>query len=79
MIVIGLDVPKQSVRAVAADEAGRPLAEKLVVVGSGELLAWAVELDPERLWAVEDCRQLTGRLERQLVGVGRSWCGCRRS
>jgi transposase len=70
MIVIGLDVHKQSVTAVAVDEAGRPLAEKLVAVGSDELLGWAAALDAERLWAVEDCRQLTGWLERQLLGVG---------
>ena len=70
MIVIGLDVHKQSVTAVAVDEAGRPLAEKVIVVGSEELLGWAAGLAAERLWAVEDCRQLTGWLERQLLGVG---------
>ena len=70
MIVIGLDVHKQSVTAVAVDEAGRPLSEKVIRVGSEELLGWAAALDAERLWAVEDCRQLTGWLERQLLGVG---------
>jgi transposase len=70
MIVIGLDVHKQSVTAVAVDEAGRPLAEKVILVGSDELLGWAAALDGKRLWAVEDCRQLTGWLERQLLGVG---------
>jgi transposase len=70
MIVIGLDVHKQSVTAVAVDGAGRPLQEKLVRVGSEELLDWAAALDVERLWAVEDCRQLTGWLERQLLSVG---------
>jgi hypothetical protein len=30
----------------------------------------AASLDGERLWAVEDCRQLTGWLERQLLCVG---------
>ena len=70
MIVIGLDVHKQSVTAVCVDEAGRPLGEKLILVGSDELLAWAAALDAERLWAVEDCRQLTGWLERQLIGAG---------
>lgn len=54
MMVIGLDAHKQSVTAVAVDEAGRPLAEKAVAVGSAELLGWAAALDPERLWAVED-------------------------
>jgi len=70
MIVIGLDVHKQSVTAVAVDEAGRPLDEKLIPVGSDELLDWAAGLDGERLWAVEDCRQLTRWLERQLLSVG---------
>jgi transposase len=70
MIVIGLDVHKQSVTAVAVDEAGRPLAEKMFRVGSNELLDWASALDAERLWAVEDCRQLTGWLERQLLNLG---------
>ena len=46
------------------------IAEKLIAVGSTELLGWAAELDAERLWAMEDCRQLTGWLERQLLGVG---------
>jgi transposase len=70
MIVIGLDVHKQSVTAVAVDEAGRPLGETTIRVGSDELRSWAAVLDQERLWAVEDCRQLTRRLEQQLVAVG---------
>src|SRR6266699_1820341 len=70
MIVIGLDVHKQSVTAVAVDEAGRPLDEKVVSVGRDELLGWAARLGAERLWAVEDCRQLTRWLERQLLGAG---------
>jgi transposase len=70
MIVIGLDVHKQSVTAVAVDEAGRPLNETTILVGSDELLGWASALSTERLWAVEDCRQLTRWLERQLLGMG---------
>jgi transposase len=70
MIVIGLDVHKQSVTAVAVDEAGRPLDEKTIPVGSDELLEWACALSSERLWAVEDCRQLTRWLEQQLLGRG---------
>jgi transposase len=69
MIVIGVDVHKQSVTAVAVDEAGRPLGEKTVVVGSDDLLRWACALSGERLWAVEDCRQLRW-LERQLLELG---------
>jgi transposase len=59
MIVIGVDVHKQSLTAVAVDEVGRPVAE-LTVGSSAELVAWSGSLEPERLWAVEDCRQLTG-------------------
>ena len=70
MIVIGVDVHKQSVTAVAVDEAGRMLDEQTVPVGSDELVGWASALAAERLWALEDCRQLTRWLERQLLGQG---------
>src|SRR3954451_9685748 len=70
MIVIGVDVHKQSVTAVAVDEAGRPLGEEVVLVGSDELLGWAAVLSEQRLWAVEDCRQLTRWLEQQLLAAG---------
>lgn len=70
MIVIGVDVHKQSVTAVAVDDAGRPLAETTIVVGGDELVGWASSLGAERLWAVEDCRQLTRWLERQLLEQG---------
>ncbi len=70
MIVIGVDVHKQSVTAVAVDEAGRMLDEMTISVGSDELVGWAAALAGERLWAVEDCRQLTRWLERQLLAIG---------
>ena len=41
MIVIGLDVHEHSVTAVAIDEAGRTLGEKVIEVGSTELPGWA--------------------------------------
>src|SRR5919201_4472533 len=46
----------------------RPIAVR-DPVGGEELLEWAAGLDAEGLWAVEDCRQLTGWLERQLLAV----------
>src|SRR5437867_3774460 len=70
MIVIGVDVHKRSVTAVAVDGAGRVLEEKTIPVGSDELIGWAAGLAGERLWAVEDCRQLTRWLERQLLAIG---------
>src|SRR6478752_4998301 len=70
MIVIGVDVHKKSVTAVAADEVGRTVDERTVASGSDELLEWAASLGGERLWAVEDCRRLTRWLERQLLSAG---------
>ena len=75
MIVIGVDVHKQSLTAVAVDEAGRALAE-VTVASAPELRAWSASLAPERLWALEDCRQLTRALERMLdAGGGCAECG----
>lgn len=71
MIVVGVDVHKHSLTAVAVDEVGRAVAE-LTVGSPGELVAWSASLDPERLWAIEDCRQLSGALERALVAAGES-------
>jgi hypothetical protein len=36
----------------------------------GDLLAWARSLRGERLWALEDCRQLTRTVERTLLAAG---------
>src|SRR5215213_10163023 len=69
MIVIGVDVHKQSLTAVAVDEAGRGLAER-TVAAAPELLAWSASLAPERLWALEHCRQLTRALEGELLAAG---------
>jgi transposase len=69
MIVVGVDVHKRSLTAVAVDEVGRPVAEQ--TVGEGQvLLDWAASLSEERLWALEDCRQLTRQLERELQVAG---------
>ncbi len=69
MIVIGVDVHKASSTAVAVDEAGRMLDEKTVAIADRELLGWGAQLGVERLWALEDCRQLTRWLERQLLAA----------
>ena len=69
MIVVGVDVHKHCLTAVAVDEVGRPVAEQ--TVGDGRvLLDWAASLSEERLWALEDCRQLTRELERTLIDAG---------
>jgi transposase len=69
MILIGLDVHKHSLTAVAVDELGRPLGE-LNTTSSGELLAWSEGLARERLWALEDCRHVTRGLEQTLCSAG---------
>ena len=69
MIVVGVDVHKHSLTAVAVDEVGRGVAEQ--TVGDGQaLLGWAALLSEERLWALEDCRRLTRQLERTLIAAG---------
>ena len=74
MIVIGIDPHMKSHAAVAVDAAsGRRLAETRVgtdAAGCEELLTWARRLGGERLIAVEDCRHVSGRLERQLLPHG---------
>ena len=42
MIVIGVDVHKHSLTAVAVDEAGRMLDERTVCAAEDGLLAWAL-------------------------------------
>ena len=69
MIVIGVDVHKHSLTAVAVDELGRPLQEYAGPVDEG-VLAWARALGEERLWALEDCRHVTRGLEQALVAGG---------
>ena len=74
MIVIGIDPHMKSHVAVAVDAAsGRRLAETCVgsdAAGCEALLSWARGLGEERLIAVEDCRHVSGRLERHLLPRG---------
>jgi transposase len=69
MIVVGLDVHKHSLTAVAVDELGRALAERSGSV-DGRVVEWARSLDGARLWAVEDCRHVTRGLEQTLLEAG---------
>src|SRR3954471_19398145 len=74
MIVLGADTHKRShtVAAVAA-ATGELLGEQTVPVGLrgfGALLRSARRLDGERAWALEDCRHVSGSLERFLIERG---------
>ena len=77
MIVIGVDVHKHSLTAVAVDEVGRQL-DALETSDAVELVGWAMRVGRGRLWAVEDCRHVTRGLERTLLQPASGWCGCRR-
>jgi len=73
MVVIGIDAHKRTHTAVAVDAFGVERGVRTVLAtttGHLELIRWADELGPERRFAVEDCRHLTRRLERDLLGAG---------
>jgi transposase len=74
MVVVGADVHKHTHTFVAVDEVGRKLGEKTVKAltgGHAEAVMWARErFGNEVVWAIEDCRHLSARLERDLFGFG---------
>src|SRR4051812_48483431 len=74
MIVLGADTHKCShtIAAVAA-ATGEVLGERTVPSGpkgAAQLLRWARGLGGERVWAIEDCRHVSGSLERLLIERG---------
>ena len=73
-IVIGVDAHKKTHTAVAVDEVtGRQIDEITVAArtkGHERLLSWARRLDAERIFAIEDCRHVSGGLERFLMPRG---------
>ena len=74
MIVIGVDAHKRTHTAAAVDgQSAKALEERTVAArqaGHDELLRWASGLGPQRLWAIEDCRHVSGALERLLLRRG---------
>jgi transposase len=74
MIVLGADAHKSSLTIAAIDAATSQLvADKTIRVGArgfAALVLWARGLDRERVWALEDCRHVSGALERFLIGRG---------
>jgi transposase len=74
MIVIGSDPHKRSYTcsAVVAGTGELRSSETVQATGAGHerLLVWARGMDPERVWAIEDCRHVSGKLERFLLGRG---------
>jgi len=73
VIVIGIDPHKKSHAAAAANATGQPLAEftvKARLKGHERLLEWARQQGTERVFAIEDCRHVSGSLERFLIARG---------
>jgi transposase len=74
MIVIGTDTHKGSHALAAVDEGtGKVRGQRRIDADEpGHLAAvrWARELDGERVWAIEDCRHVSRRLEQALVAAG---------
>lgn len=74
MVVVGADVHKRTHTFVAVDEVGWELGHKTfeaTTVGHQAAVMWARERFGAQLrWAVEDCRHLSARLERDLLGAG---------
>ena len=74
MIVIGSDPHKRSYTfsAVVAGTGELRSSEAVQATSAGHerLLGWARAVDPERVWAVEDCRHVSGKLERFLLARG---------
>ena len=73
MVTIGVDPHKQTHTAAAVDPLGVELEHRTAPArptGNGQLLEWARTLDGERVWAVEDVRNVSGSLERFLIDRG---------
>src|SRR5579859_1270006 len=73
MLTIGIDPHKRTHTAVAVDELGSELSSATRVArrdGFGELLRWARRLGDKRVWVIEDCRHVSGSLERFLLDHG---------
>lgn len=73
MVIIGIDAHKRTHTLVLCDEHGRKLAERTSGTSSCDhlkLVAWVAGHGSERMWAIEDCRHLSRRLERDLLLAG---------
>lgn len=74
MIVIGVDAHKRTHTIVALEAVTGAGRGQTTIQASDDgvlnALRFAVTLDGDRVWAVEDCRHVTSRLERALLGAG---------
>ncbi|WP_307812814.1 IS110 family transposase [Phycicoccus sp. CSK15P-2] len=76
MVVVGADVHKHTHTFVAVDPVGKQVGQVTVAAtskGHAKALGWARrEFGEDLRWAVEDCRHLSTRLERDLLSAGQS-------
>jgi transposase len=74
MMVIGVDTHKSThAMAAVASHTGLLASERQIAAsedGHRQALSWAKGLDPERVWAIEDCRHVSRRLEQALIAAG---------
>jgi transposase len=74
IIVIGSDPHKRSYTfsAVGAETGELRSSETVAASSAGHerMLEWARALDEQRVWAIEDCRHVSGKLERFLLARG---------
>lgn len=74
MITLGIDAHKRSHTVVAVDHLGRQLGSKTTSATTTKdhlaIVRWADQFGHERVWAVEDCRHLSRRLERDMLAAG---------
>lgn len=74
MVVVGADVHKRTRTFVAVDAVGKQLGQRTVPAtseGHAKVLVWVKEsFGSELTWAIEDCRHLSARLERDLLSAG---------
>jgi len=75
VVLIGADVHKNSHTFVAVDAAGKQIGQITVRAthsGHEKAYRWARKsfIEQERRWGLEDCRHLTGLLERDLLAHG---------
>ncbi len=74
MLICGIDAHKRTHTVVVVDERGRQVAvrttRETTTAAHLELLRWAEAQGEDRLWAVEDCRHVSRRLEADLLAAG---------
>jgi transposase len=74
MIVIGADPHKRNHTLVALDGQTGAMRGQVEIAasddGSIDALRFAAGIDDERVWAIEDCRHVSARLEGALIAAG---------